>query len=73
MIAAIEKQGGEVKVDGNKAVVYVCLSNTRVNDAGLVHLERLTKLEQLTLFDTKVTAAGVKKLQQALPKCKIAH
>jgi len=33
----------------------------------------LTKLGWLDLADTKVTDAGVKKLQQALPNCKITR
>jgi len=38
-----------------------------------VHLKGLTNLEQLHLLGTKVTAGGVKKLQQALPNCDISH
>ena len=45
VIAAIEKLGGEVTVDGNKAVVSVDLRKTEVTDAGLVHLKGLTNLE----------------------------
>ncbi len=37
----------------------------------LEHLKRLTKLQSLYLQNTKVTDAGVKKLQQALPQCKV--
>ena len=47
------------------------LSGTRVTDAGLVHLGRLSRLRMLQLTGTTVTAAGVKKLQKALPKCRI--
>ena len=44
---------------------------SEVTDAGLVHLKGLSNLQDLDLGGTKVTDAGVKKLQQALPKCKI--
>ncbi len=49
------------------------LALTKVTDAGLVYLKGLTKLQTLDLNRTKVTDAGVKKLQAALPKCKITH
>ncbi len=42
-----------------------------VSDAGLEHLRPLTNLKILGLLKTQVTAAGVAKLQQALPNCKI--
>ena len=72
-MAAIEKLGGKLVVDEGYDVVIVDLSATKVTDAGLVHLKRLTKLKYLNLRDTKVTDASVKKLQQALPNCKILH
>ena len=43
-----------------------------VTDAGLVHLEGLTNLERLILYRSKVTEEGVKRLQQALPNCRIS-
>ena len=49
------------------------LHGTKVSDAGLEHLKGLTQLQQLDLNGTKVTDAGVKKLQQALPNCRIEH
>jgi hypothetical protein len=36
-----------------------------------VHLMKLTNLKSLNLRKTQVTDAGVKRLQQALPKCVI--
>ena len=46
---------------------------TKITDAGLVHLEGMTKLQfqYLNLNYTKVTAAGVTKLKALLPKCMI--
>ena len=49
------------------------LIDTQVTDAGLEHLKGLTGLQYLILDGTQVTAKGVKKLQQALPNCKISH
>ncbi len=49
------------------------LNGTQVTDAGLETLKALTQLQGLSLRGTKVTNAGVRKLQQALPNCKIAY
>ena len=43
----------------------------KVTYAGLVHLKGLTSLQTLSLSGSKVSEAGVKDLQAALPKCKI--
>ena len=40
-------------------------------NAGLEHLKGLTNLESLFLGETKVTDAGVEKLQHKLPNCEI--
>ena len=42
-----------------------------MTDAGLKELAPLKNLTSLNLSDTKVTDAGVKELQKALPNCKI--
>ncbi len=47
------------------------LDDTQVTDAGLAHLKGITSLQTLWLNRTQVTDAGVKKLQEALPQCKI--
>jgi beta-lactamase regulating signal transducer with metallopeptidase domain/Leucine-rich repeat (LRR) protein len=47
------------------------LQATQVADGGLEHLKGLSHLQALRLTYTKVSDEGVKKLQQALPNCKI--
>jgi hypothetical protein len=42
-----------------------------ITDAGLKHLAGLTQLRELLIDARKVTNAGRKKLQQALPNCRI--
>jgi len=49
------------------------IRRTNVTDAGLEHLKGLKHLEYLGLEGTNVTDEGVKKLQRALPNCKISH
>ena len=42
-----------------------------ISDLGLEHLKNFTNLRELNLTGTKVTEAGVRALQQALPKVSI--
>ncbi len=49
------------------------LTGAPVTDAGLIHLENLSSLRHVRLFQTRVTDAGVKRLQRALPKAAIVH
>ena len=42
-------------------------------DAGVVHLKALTDLEFLWFRDMQITEERVKKLQQAMPDCKISR
>jgi hypothetical protein len=44
-----------------------------VTDAGLESLKGLTQLHELYLWGPKITDAGVKDLQKALPNCKIVR
>jgi hypothetical protein len=87
-VAAIEKLGGTVfwsepsglawmqsllGDDLFRHVESVYLNDTEVTDAGLEHLTGLNMLQVLSLYQTKVTDAGVKKLKQELPNCWIQH
>ena len=49
------------------------LRDTQITDAALEHLRMLHQLTSLDLTGTQVTDKGVKKLQQALPNCKITQ
>jgi hypothetical protein len=49
------------------------LDDTQVGGAGLEHLQGLTNLESLQLNNTQVLPEDVKKLQEALPNCKITY
>ena len=60
-----------VQLKGLARLTCLDLSQTKVGDAGLDHLKGLTNLRSLTLYSTDVTDGGVKKLQTALPNCKI--
>jgi hypothetical protein len=56
---------------GLKDLQKLNLNFTKVTDAGVQDLAGLSKLDTLGLSFTQVTADGAKKLQEALPKCKI--
>ena len=44
-----------------------------ITDAGLEHLMGVGSLRELILDGTQVTDAGIKKLKQTLPNCKISR
>jgi hypothetical protein len=60
-------------IKGLTRLGWLNLWGTKVTDAGLNPLAGLTTLQSLNLLFTDVTADGVKRLQQALPNCKIVH
>jgi hypothetical protein len=62
-----------VHLKGLTNLQEINLCCTQITDAGLVHLNRLVSLKRLYLIATQITDAGVKKLQHALPNCKIIH
>jgi len=45
----------------------------KITDAGLKEVAKLQQLKELHLDNTKVTKAGVAKLQRALPECTIHY
>jgi hypothetical protein len=47
------------------------LAGTDITDIGLEHLKGLGQLRELWLEGTEVTPEGIKRLQRALPNCKI--
>ena len=47
------------------------LDNTHVTDVGLGYFTNCQKLEELTVFNSKITTAGIAVLTKALPRCKI--
>ncbi len=62
---------GLAYLEAMKKLEGLDLVSIPITDAGLPHLQGLTNLQSLRLRKTKVTHEGVKKLQQALPHCKI--
>lgn len=72
-IAALEQLGATIGKDENGNVISLNLIGTKITDAGLLRLKKLTKLQRLVLDFTKVTDAGVADLQKALPDCEISH
>ena len=70
-VAALKKFGARTKQDKQDKIIYVHLYDTKITDAGSVHLKGLTKLKGLTLVFTKIIDAGVADLKKALPNCLI--
>jgi hypothetical protein len=62
---------GVAQLGGLHRLRFLNLFDNCVTDAGLAHLTGLTQLQELDVTFTSVTAEGVKKLQEALPNCKI--
>ena len=58
-IAVLEEFGAKIKRNEQGEVVELSLHDTKITDAGLVHLKGLTNLQNLDLIGTKVTDAGL--------------
>jgi hypothetical protein len=56
---------------GLRELKTLFLGSTNITDAGLENLKDLPQIRALDLSGTHVTEEGVKKLQRALPNCKI--
>ena len=54
-----------------KSLQLLRIHSASVTDEGLIHLEGLSQLKELSLDNTKATPDGVQQLQRALPNCKI--
>lgn len=61
---------GVKELAGLKNLTALHLSRTQVTDDCLDDLKGLDKLEHLSLAETKVTEAGIRELQEALPNTK---
>jgi hypothetical protein len=63
------------RLAGRVELAYLSINSVSVTDAGLAHLAELPRLRRLRRLDirgTRVTMAGVERLRQALPECRIA-
>ena len=59
----LEKLGAGIERDDQGEIFSVYLSDTRITDAGLVHLKELISLNQLYLDYTQITDAGLEQLK----------
>jgi hypothetical protein len=62
---------GLARIAGLTQLQHLDLSDTQITNAGLECLNEIKQLRVLDVSRTQVTNEGVKKLQQALPNCKI--
>ena len=58
-VAALKKLGSLIERNEQGEVVEVNLVDTKITDAGLVHLKGLTNLQTLGLGFTKITGTGL--------------
>lgn len=70
-VAALESLDAKITRDEQREVVKVDLTLSEISDADLVHLKRLTNLQELELSDNQVSNSSVSQLQKALPDCEI--
>ena len=71
-----EWQGGDEGLAYLEWVIgldYLSIRGAPVSDAGLAHLEKLTRFSRIELYGTQVTADGANALQAALPGAVVDH
>ena len=56
-----------------KALRVLSLAGTSISDVGLSYLRGLTALDELELWQTRVTPRGIATLQHVLPECYVTH
>ena len=54
-------------------LTHLDLTATKVTDTGLKELNGFKELRKLWIYDTKMSKAAVKELQEALPDCNITR
>jgi len=59
-------------LEGLEDLKLLYLGQTKITDAGLQYVTGFRQLKELYLNDTHVTEEGVKKLQYALPECRVS-
>jgi hypothetical protein len=52
-------------------VTKLSLTGPKFDDGAVEHLVKLRRLESLALSNTRMSTAGIARLQRALPKCQI--
>jgi hypothetical protein len=60
-------------LDSLKRLRWLYLDGTRVSDAGLCHLQKLTHLTSLGLNDTQLSGGAAQALKRALPRTRVIH
>ena len=62
---------GVLNLQAVKSLGRLYLKDTQITDAGLGHFAKIERLHVLDLTGTQVTAEGIAKLKEALPRCNI--
>lgn len=63
--------GGVEAISTSPGIETLLLESTRITDRSIPHLAKLKRLRSLRINKTRVTADGVRRLRESLPKCEI--